>query len=107
MLLLFLFDNIGYILYNIDGGRYMPAIASFYGIIIMMFLRDKEHEPPHIHAFYGEFKASFEILTGDIMYNGEFPRTGRKLVKKFILQNKDELIKMWNTGIYFSLPPVR
>jgi hypothetical protein len=28
----------------------MPEIARFYGIIIKMFFREKEHEPPHIHV---------------------------------------------------------
>ena len=85
----------------------MPAIASFYGIIIMMFLRDKEHNPPHIHAFYAEYKATFDISTGEILYDDDFPRTGKKLVKKFILKYKKELIEMWNTGIYYSLPPIK
>ena len=44
----------------------MPTIASFYGIVIMMFLLDKEHNPPHIHAFYGEFEASFTFNDGSI-----------------------------------------
>jgi hypothetical protein len=38
----------------------------FYGIIIMMYLRDKEHNPPHIHAFYGDQAASFYIADGEI-----------------------------------------
>ncbi|MDY5886571.1 MAG: DUF4160 domain-containing protein [Treponema sp.] len=28
----------------------MPEIARFYGIIIKMFFKPKEHEPSHIHA---------------------------------------------------------
>ena len=43
----------------------MPTISTFYGIIIMMYLRDKEHNPPHIHAFYGDEVASFFIATGE------------------------------------------
>ena len=31
----------------------MPVIGRFYGIAIKMFLRQKEHEPPHVHAIYG------------------------------------------------------
>lgn len=30
----------------------MPEIARFYGIIIKMFFKPKEHEPSHIHANY-------------------------------------------------------
>ena len=32
----------------------MPEISRFYGIIIKMFFKPKEHEPSHIHALYGE-----------------------------------------------------
>lgn len=28
----------------------MPEISRFYGIIIKMFFKPKEHEPSHIHA---------------------------------------------------------
>lgn len=83
----------------------MPTIASFYGIVIMMFLLDKEHNPPHIHAFYGEFEASFTINDGEIM-NGTFPKNGKRLVKQFVSRYKTELLEMWNTGIYKKLPPL-
>ena len=36
----------------------MPEIARFYGIVIKMFFKPKEHEPSHIHALYGEYMAS-------------------------------------------------
>jgi hypothetical protein len=32
----------------------MPEISRFYGIVIKMFFKPKEHEPSHIHALYGE-----------------------------------------------------
>lgn len=38
----------------------MPEITRFYGIIIRMFFKPKEHEPPHIHAVYGEHVAVYE-----------------------------------------------
>lgn len=44
----------------------MPTISVFYGIIIMMYLRDKEHNPPHIHAFYGNDAATFYISNGEL-----------------------------------------
>lgn len=37
----------------------MPSICSFYGILIQMYFGD--HNPPHFHAKYGEFKASIQI----------------------------------------------
>lgn len=32
----------------------MPEITHFYGIIIKMFYKPKEHNPAHIHALYNE-----------------------------------------------------
>ncbi len=41
----------------------MPEISRFYGIIIKMLFRPKEHEPAHIHAIYHEFVDSSVLLT--------------------------------------------
>lgn len=45
----------------------MPTISYFYGIIIVMYLRNKDHNPPHIHAITQDFDAPFSIATGEIM----------------------------------------
>ena len=37
----------------------MPEIVRFYGIIIKMFFKPKEHEPSHIHAIYNEYVGLF------------------------------------------------
>ena len=68
----------------------------------MMYLRDKEHNPPHIHAFYEDEAASFFIETGEI-YEGSFPNRAKKMVKEFVLKYKEELSKMWETGEYKKL----
>lgn len=41
----------------------MPEIVRFYGIIIKMFFKPKEHEPSHIHAIYNEYVGLFNIKT--------------------------------------------
>ena len=80
----------------------MPTISTFYGIIIMMYLKDKEHNPTHIHAFYGSQAASFYIANGEL-YEGSFPTRAKKMVKEFVLKYKEELLKMWETGEYKKL----
>ena len=30
----------------------IPEVSRFYGIVIKMFFKPKEHEPAHIHALY-------------------------------------------------------
>ena len=84
----------------------MPAISSFYGILILMHLTRKEHQPPHIHAYYGEYEATFKISDGELL-NGTFPEKGQRLVKEFILLNQKDLMEMWETETYKKLPPLR
>ena len=65
----------------------MPTISTFYGIYIMMYLKNKEHNPPHIHAFYGNEAATFYIKNGEI-YEGSFPTRAKKMVKNLFLRTK-------------------
>lgn len=39
----------------------MPEICRFLGIVITMYF--DEHNPPHFHVRYNEYRASMEILT--------------------------------------------
>lgn len=41
----------------------MPEICRFYGIVIKMFFKPKEHEPSHLHALYGEHIGIFDLKT--------------------------------------------
>lgn len=47
----------------------MPAISMFYGIIIKMY-NNGEHNPPHFHASYQGYYATFnfdgELIEGDM-----------------------------------------
>lgn len=83
----------------------MPTISCFYGIIIVMYLHNKEHNPPHIHAITQDFDAPFLIETGELM-NGEFPTKAKAMVKEFILKYQKELEDMWKTEKYVKLPPL-
>ena len=77
----------------------------FYGILILMHLTRKEHCPPHVHAYYGDYDAAFLIQSGELM-EGSFPKKGQNLVKEFILKYRDELMNMWETEQYIKLPPI-
>ena len=83
----------------------MPTICQFYGILILMHLTRKEHNPPHIHAYYGDYEATFYIENGEIMF-GDFPKSGIELVKKFIKKYKMDLKEMWEKEVYKKLPPI-
>jgi hypothetical protein len=43
----------------------LPTISAFYGIFIRMFYND--HAPPHFHARYGEFEATVNIESLEIL----------------------------------------
>ncbi len=84
----------------------MPQLCSFYGIIIFMFSIASEHEPPHIHAYYAEYEASFEIRSGKITTK-KFPRKATLLVREWIEENRDELLEIWETqDLSRKLPPL-
>lgn len=84
----------------------MPTICNFLGITIIMNLRGKEHNPPHIHAVTDDYVAPFLIATGEIM-EGDFSPKAAALVKEFILKYQKELEEMWETEKYVKLPPLK
>lgn len=45
----------------------MPVLSRFYGIVIRMYFQQSEHNPPHIHAIYGEHVAEISIKDGIIL----------------------------------------
>ena len=83
----------------------MPEIARFYGIIIKMFFKPKEHEPAHIHALYNEYLGLFDIRTCE-MTEGDMPFRAQQLVKEWMGEHKDELLNMWQTQKIIKLPPL-
>jgi hypothetical protein len=70
----------------------MPEISRFLGIVISMYYN--EHNPPHFHAKYGNFKISINIETGAIL-SGKFPEAALKAVIKWHNINKKELMRDW------------
>ena len=70
----------------------------------------REHNPPHFHAFYGEFAAVFSIDTGQ-MIQGDFPTKKAALVTAWTIIHQKELLKNWDNllkGIEFEkIDPLR
>lgn len=69
----------------------MPTISMFYGILIRMYYDD--HNPPHIHAVYGNDTACF-TFEGELL-EGSLPKKQRKLVEAWIEIHQDELKANW------------
>ena len=71
----------------------MPVLSRFYGIVIRMYFRHSEHNPPHIHAIYGDDVAAIDISSGEVL-DGELPIRILNMVCEWIEINKDELLEM-------------
>ena len=84
----------------------MPEICRFYGIIIKMFFKPKEHEPAHIHAIYNEYVGIFDIHTFQ-MTDGDLPLKAQNLVKEWLETNYEKLLEMWDTQIIQKLEPLK
>jgi hypothetical protein len=81
----------------------MPTVSRFYGIVIKMFFIQKEHQPPHFHAVYGEYNALFAIETLE-MIEGDLPNRAMRLVKEWAERDRKELQTMWDTQEFIQLP---
>jgi len=83
----------------------MPVISRFYGIVIKMFFMSSEHNPPHFHAIYGEYIGEFDIRTLE-MLEGDLPNKAQNLVREWAKQHQQELMRMWETQEFKTLPPL-
>ncbi len=83
----------------------MPVLAQFYGIIIRMYFQQADHNPPHIHAIYGDDVAEFDIRTGDIL-EGELPPKAINMVREWLGLHRDELLEIWDTQDFKKIEPL-
>ena len=83
----------------------MPVITRFYGLTIKMYLLGKEHNPPHIHALYGDYNGVIDLQTLR-MTEGDLPKKGLALVQEWAASHQSELLEMWETQNFRTLPPL-
>lgn len=81
----------------------MPTISMFYGIIIRMYCAPSEHNPPHIHVYYQEFRAIVNIKDAEIM-EGNLPPKQIKLVLAWVELRKEDLLADWELAMNGELP---
>tara|TARA_R110002094_G_scaffold218787_1_gene190430 strand:- start:351 stop:572 length:222 start_codon:yes stop_codon:yes gene_type:complete len=53
-----------------------------------------DHNPPHFHAYYGEYEAIFSIQTMEMM-EGQLPKRAKALVSEWALEHRQELVDDW------------
>lgn len=79
----------------------MPAICTFFGVVIEMFWR--EHGPPHFHATYAEHEAMIDVQTLAIL-RGFLPRRARSLVIEWATIHQAALMENWERCSQLQLP---
>ncbi len=83
----------------------MPVISQFFGIKMTVYFEQSEHNPPHIHAMYGEYDAEIDIKSGEII-KGDLPIIQKQKVKEWTLLHSLELLNMWRMQKFSKLPPL-
>jgi hypothetical protein len=85
----------------------MPALSQFLGIVITMYFND--HNPPHFHVRYDEYRALISINNFSIL-EGNLPPRILGLVMEWAGLHKEELMENWNllqnTGKYNKIDPL-
>ena len=86
----------------------MPTISMFLGIIIRMY-NNGEHNPPHFHAEYQDYKSVFN-MDGELI-TGEMPKRQIKFIVAWAELHKEELIANWELAIaeqpLYKIEPLR
>lgn len=83
----------------------MPVLSRFYGIVIRMYFIQAEHNPPHVHAIYGDDVAEVAIRTGEVL-DGHLPPKALSMVREWIELHKEDLLTIWDTQEFRSLDPL-
>jgi hypothetical protein len=85
----------------------MPEISHFLGIVIMMYFND--HNPPHFHAKYNQYRVAISISNLSIL-EGSLPPRILGLVMEWADLHKEELMRNWDTlqatGNYNKIEPL-
>ena len=74
----------------------MPEISVFFGIHITMYYDD--HNPPHFHAEYQDYKAIINIKEAQVD-KGCLPSKQLKFVLAWCEIHKDELLENWELAM--------
>jgi hypothetical protein len=81
----------------------MPEICRFLGIVITMYF--DEHNPPHFHVRYNDYRASMAIEDLNVIA-GSLPAKVRGLVQEWAENHRDELMHIWQTSEFRKIDPL-
>ena len=76
----------------------MPILTRLDGIVIYLMFNDiKQHNKPHVHVFYGEFRASVAI--DGTLLSGKLPSKQLKSVQDWLKKNEEKAYTAWNLAV--------
>ncbi len=76
----------------------MPELSRFAGMIIyMLFFDVKQHNKPHVHVYYGEYKAVIAI-DGELLA-GSLPPKQMKIITGWLAFHEEEVYGAWNLAV--------
>jgi len=64
-----------------------------------------EHNPPHFHVRYNEYRATFDINTLNKL-EGNVPARVRGLVEEWAELHQQELLQIWETQEFHKVDPL-
>ncbi|MCD8194912.1 MAG: DUF4160 domain-containing protein [Coprobacillus sp.] len=70
-----------------------------------MHFIDDEHDPPHVHAFFGGYECCVSINESRHL-EGKFPRSKLKLVQSWVTIHKEELQEIWDSQDFKKIEPL-
>ena len=76
----------------------MPELSRFAGMIIYLLFNDiGQHNKPHVHVYYGEYKAAVAV-DGELLA-GSLPSKQLKIIKGWLAFHEEEVYKAWNLAV--------
>jgi len=85
----------------------MPELSRFLGIVVLMYFDD--HNPPHFHVRYNEYRAIISIADLALL-EGKLPPRVLGLAIEWAGLHKNELLENWDllqkTGSFFKIEPL-
>ena len=83
----------------------MPEICRFDGLIFKMFFKGAEHNPPHIHIYYGNYSVEISLIDLTILEGG-LPKKQLSKTFEWMRKHQTELLDMWENESIRNLPPL-
>lgn len=69
---------------------------------VRIYLYSRDHNPPHVHAFFAEHEALIGVSDGEVI-RGHLPKQKLKLVQVWVKSHKTRLVDMF----YLQNPQLR